>query len=165
LPFRNRLVAPLIHHLDGEAGEFVGRDVLGRAGGLAGDELEAVTGSNVDHGSADALHTTVAVVALLGGAEEQAAVLMHPDMPMAATAESPVDWALGLRASHRPRLSPPSILGSAPQCGDQQQDPDRPYLQRPHSERPGQQPRVSLRPQPGDDPPHEPEVHGEVDEL
>jgi hypothetical protein len=50
---------------------------LGEREVWAGDELEVVTGSDVAHGAADALYAAVAVVALLGGAEEQAAVLMH----------------------------------------------------------------------------------------
>src|ERR671910_452505 len=43
-----------LHHLESEPGELIGRDVLGRAGGLSGDELEVVTGRDVDHGAADA---------------------------------------------------------------------------------------------------------------
>jgi hypothetical protein len=66
--------------------------VVGRlevAGGILGHgEVR-----DVDHAGADAWNTAAAVVALLGGAEEQTTVLMHPNMPIAATAKSPVDWA------------------------------------------------------------------------
>ena len=49
---------------------------------------------NVAHASADALHAGIALVALPGGAEEQGAVLVHPDVPVAGTAKGPVDVAL-----------------------------------------------------------------------
>ena len=43
-----------VHDLDREPGELVGGDVLGGAGGLAGDELELVAGPDIDHaGKAD----------------------------------------------------------------------------------------------------------------
>ena len=76
-----------LHHLDREPGELVGREVLGRARGLAGDEIEVVARRDVDHGAADALDAAVALVALLGGAEEQGAVLVDPDVSVAGTAK------------------------------------------------------------------------------
>ena len=56
--------------------------------------LTAVAGRDVDHRAANALHAGIALVALPGGAEEQAAVLVHPDVPGAAATEGPVDIAL-----------------------------------------------------------------------
>jgi predicted Fe-S protein YdhL (DUF1289 family) len=50
---KNAPYAPSLHHLDGEPGELVVGDVLGGAGGLAGDELEAVAGRDVDGRTAD----------------------------------------------------------------------------------------------------------------
>jgi hypothetical protein len=47
------------------------------------DELEIVAGRDLDDGAADALHAAVTLVALLGGAEEQGAVLVHPDVAVA----------------------------------------------------------------------------------
>jgi len=44
---------------------------------------------NVDHAGADALNSAVAGIALLGGAEEQGAALVHPDVAIAAAAEGP----------------------------------------------------------------------------
>jgi hypothetical protein len=77
----------LLHHLDREPGQLVGGDVLGRCGGLAGDELEVVTWRNVDRAGADALKAAIALVALLGRAEEQAAVPVDPDVSVAGTAK------------------------------------------------------------------------------
>ena len=48
-------------------------------GGLAGDELEVVARRDVNHGGPDALDAGIAFVALPGGAEEEAALPMHPD--------------------------------------------------------------------------------------
>ena len=72
-----------LHDLDGEPGQLVGSDVLGRSGGLAGDQLEVVPGRDVDYGAADALHAGVALVALLRRTEEQAAVLVRLDVAIA----------------------------------------------------------------------------------
>jgi hypothetical protein len=72
---RNGTYVPSLDHLEGEPGDLVGRDVLGGAGGLSGDELEIVPGRDVDHTCADALNAAVVLVALLGGAEEQAPFL------------------------------------------------------------------------------------------
>ena len=44
------------------ANQVSGRDVLGRAGDLAGDELEVVARRDVDHAGADALDAAVALV-------------------------------------------------------------------------------------------------------
>jgi hypothetical protein len=139
--------------------------VLGGAGGLARDEPDVIAGHDIDHGAADALCAGIALVALLGGAEEKRAVLVDPDVawPLLPKAQLTGPSAVGVAPA--PSWPVPRVLDSAPQCGDQEQDPDRPYLQRPDTQRPGQQPGVSLRPQPGDDPPHEPEVHGQVDEV
>jgi hypothetical protein len=56
-----RLSLCLFDHLDGEPGEFAGRDVLGRVGGLASDKLEVFAELDVDDPSADALHAGFAL--------------------------------------------------------------------------------------------------------
>lgn len=69
--------------------------VLGRARGLPGDELEVVAGRGLDHGAADAPDAGIAFVALSAYAEEQAAVLVNPDVPVARPAK--VQSMLSLR--------------------------------------------------------------------
>jgi hypothetical protein len=90
---------PSLHDLDGEPGELVGHDVLGGAGGLAGDELEMVAGRDVDHGAADASVTPASPSSLsLAVPKNRPPFLVHPDVPVARPAEGPVDVALEAEA-------------------------------------------------------------------
>jgi hypothetical protein len=87
------LYTPSLHHLDGEAGELVGRDILDGLGGLMCNQLEVVATDDCDHRAVDALRAGVALVAFPAHTEGRAAVLVNPDVPIAAAAEGRVDVA------------------------------------------------------------------------
>ena len=84
----------LFDDLDGEPGQLICRHVLRRPRRLPSDELEVIAGSDIDHARRSVLQPAIPGIALLGSAEEQTTVLVHPDASIAATAEGPVDVAL-----------------------------------------------------------------------
>jgi hypothetical protein len=101
-------------------GELVGGDVLGRAGGLAGDELEVIAGRDNDHGGPDALYAGIPLIALPGGAEEQTAVLMGAgrDRPSGWPLIDKRHWEQHCRAQERrptgeSRMKPIVIVATA----------------------------------------------------
>jgi hypothetical protein len=100
-----------LHYLDGEPGELIGGDVLGGAGGLARDEPDVIAAHDIDHGAADALCAGIALVALLGGAEEKRAVLVDPDVawPLLPKAQLTGPSACGRRTG--PVFARPSGCG------------------------------------------------------